>query len=58
MQRTFAIDVLACPRCGGRMRLLATLEDPRAVRKILEHMGLPAEPVIARPPPPGPSPWW
>ena len=37
MHRAFAIDVLACPHCGGRLRLIATLarsrrhpEDPRA----------------------------
>jgi hypothetical protein len=29
MHRAFAIDVLACPHCGGRPRLIATLHDPR-----------------------------
>jgi hypothetical protein len=24
-QRAFDIDVLACPRCGGRLRLIATV---------------------------------
>jgi hypothetical protein len=24
--RTFGIDVLDCPRCGGRLRLLALIE--------------------------------
>ena len=28
MHRAFAIDVLACPHCGGRLRLIATLHDP------------------------------
>jgi hypothetical protein len=28
------IDVLACPDCGGRLRLLATIEDP-ALAEIL-----------------------
>jgi len=28
MQHTFAMDVLAYPRCGGRMRVVATIEDP------------------------------
>ena len=28
MRRAFKIDVLACPRCGGRMQLIATIEDP------------------------------
>ena len=35
MQRAFDIDVLACPRCGGRLRLIATVEDPDAIRAIL-----------------------
>ncbi len=26
MARTFGIDVLACPRCGGRLRLIALIE--------------------------------
>jgi hypothetical protein len=40
LQRVFAVDVLACPRCGGRMRVLATIDDPRVVRRILTHLGL------------------
>jgi hypothetical protein len=35
MRRAFDLDVLACPRCGGRLRLLATVEDPDAIRAIL-----------------------
>jgi uncharacterized protein YbaR (Trm112 family) len=35
MRRAFDIDVLACPRCGGRLRLMATVEDPDAIRAIL-----------------------
>jgi uncharacterized protein YbaR (Trm112 family) len=35
MRRAFDIDVLACPRCGGRLRLIATVEDPNAIRAIL-----------------------
>ena len=40
MHRAFAIDVLACPTCGGRLRLIATLHDPAVIRKILAHLGL------------------
>jgi hypothetical protein len=58
MRRVFAIDVLACAGCGGRLRFLATIEDPPVVTKILAHLGLPTVgPVLtpARPPPqPGP----
>jgi uncharacterized protein YbaR (Trm112 family) len=28
MRRAFDLDVLVCPRCGGRLRLVATIEDP------------------------------
>jgi hypothetical protein len=40
MHRAFAIDVLACARCGGRLRLIATLHDPAVIRKILAHLDL------------------
>jgi hypothetical protein len=42
LRRVFAVDVLECPRCGGRMRLLATIHPPEATRAILECLGLPA----------------
>jgi hypothetical protein len=51
LRHTFAVDVFACPRCGGRMRVIATIEDPVAIRKILTHLGLPTEPPTPRPPP-------
>ena len=35
MRRAFEIDVLACQRCGGRLRFIATVEDPDAIRAIL-----------------------
>lgn len=37
LRRVFALDILACPDCGGRLRLLATTEDRAAVEKILTH---------------------
>ena len=39
MHRAFALDVLACPHCGGRLRLIATLHDRAVIRKILAHLG-------------------
>jgi len=51
MHRAFAIDVLACPHCGGRLRLIATLHDPAVIRKILAHVG-----VDPSGPSPGPAP--
>src|SRR5260370_28426588 len=32
LKRTFEIDVLACPTCQGRMRLLAMVTDPSCAR--------------------------
>jgi len=50
MARSFGFDVLACPWCGGRLRLIALIEDPRVIRRILGHLGLPTEVPAARPP--------
>jgi hypothetical protein len=54
MRRTFGVDVLACPRCGGRLRLVALIEETSVVQRILRHLGLPTDvpaPRPARPPP-------
>jgi hypothetical protein len=59
MQRSFGYDVLACPRCGGRLRLIALIEDPAVIQRILRHLGLPSDVPAARsvraPPLPFPS---
>ena len=47
LRRVWDIDVLACP-CGGRIRIIAVIESPAVIRRILKHVGLPSEsPVIA-----------
>ena len=51
MHRAFAIDVLACPHCGGRLRLIGTLHDPAVIRKILAHLE-----IAPSGPSPGPAP--
>jgi uncharacterized protein YbaR (Trm112 family) len=56
LARTFAVDVLACPKCHGRMRLLAMVEEPADVARFLTAMGEPTE-VPRRSPPRGP-PYW
>ncbi len=49
MKRVWALDVLECPRCLSRMRILAAIHPPDATRKILECLRLPsrAPPVAA-----------
>ena len=49
MQRSFGFDVLACPRCGDRLELIALIEDPKVIRRVLSHLGLPIEVPTARP---------
>jgi hypothetical protein len=51
MRHTFGVDVLSCVRCGGRMRVVATIEDPLVIRRILTHLGLPTAAPAPRPPP-------
>jgi hypothetical protein len=56
MHRAFGLDVLGCPRCGSRLRPLATISDLAIVEQILAHLGL--IPVHRSPgpaPPPGPA---
>jgi hypothetical protein len=43
LERTFAIDILACPDCGGRLRLISTITDSSVIEKILRHLDLPTE---------------
>jgi hypothetical protein len=40
MERSFGFDVLACPRCAGRMTLVALIRDSAVVGRILRHLGL------------------
>ena len=49
MRRVWALDVLECPRCLARTRILAAIHPPDATRKILDCLGLPsrAPPVAA-----------
>ena len=35
LARTFAVDVLACPRCQGRMKLLALVKGPVSIAREL-----------------------
>jgi len=60
MKRVFALDVLECPECKGRMKVIATITEPEAVRKFLGSIGVPTElPAMerARPDAPTTTPW-
>ena len=39
LARTFAVDVLTCPSCQGRMRLLAMITEPASIARYLAAVG-------------------
>ncbi len=45
MKITWKIDTLQCP-CGGRRSLVALIDQPPVIKKILRHLGLPTEAII------------
>ena len=49
MRRAFGFEVLACPRCGGRLRLIALLDESTVTQRILRHLGLPTDVPPAQP---------
>jgi uncharacterized protein YbaR (Trm112 family) len=55
MRRVFDLDVLACPRCGGRLRVIATVQDSAVVRTILAHLGRAHSTQPPGPAPPAPA---
>jgi hypothetical protein len=50
LQRVFEVAALRCPRCGGRMRVLAAITEADVARRILACLNLPT-----RAPPPARS---
>ncbi|MDP6940219.1 MAG: transposase [Planctomycetota bacterium] len=49
MKRAFEVDVLVC-ECGARREVISCIMDRTVVRRILRHLGLPAEPLATTPP--------
>ncbi len=39
LQRAFGWDLLKCPHCGGRRKMIAAIRSPSQVEKILRHVG-------------------
>ena len=38
LKRVFSIDITACDKCGGDVRIIASIEDPAVIMKILAHL--------------------
>ena len=52
LKRVFAIEIEKCEKCGGPVRIIASIEDPDVIQKILKHLGLdrPSDPRNRSPP--------
>jgi hypothetical protein len=44
LARVLKIDFETCIKCGGNMKIIAAIEDPKVILKILQHMGLATKP--------------
>jgi hypothetical protein len=43
LRRVYASDILTCPHRGGIRRLLAAIQDPDSIERVLRAMGLPGQ---------------
>jgi hypothetical protein len=48
-KQVYEVDPLICPHCGSAMRVIAFIEQPAVIEKILIHLGL--WPILAHSPP-------
>ena len=56
LKRVFDIDIKVCEKCKGPVKIIACVEDPIAIEKILRHL---REKVVSNntaQPPPGRAP--
>jgi len=38
LKRVFTIDIETCSACGGAVKIIACIEDPAVIEKILDHL--------------------
>ena len=38
LKRVFGIEIEDCARCGGKLRILASIEEPEVIATILSHL--------------------
>ena len=38
LKRVFNIDIETCNQCGGKVKVIASIEDPDVIQKILAHL--------------------
>ncbi len=57
IRKVYEADPLECPKCHSPMRIIALIDDPPVVRRILEHLGRWA-PEASERGPPAAAPTW
>ena len=50
IRKVYEVDPFLCPTCGGQMRVIALIEEPKIIDRIIRHLKLTFE--AERPPPP------
>jgi hypothetical protein len=50
IRKVYEVDPLRCPSCGGKMRIISFIEEPKTIDRIIRHLELTFE--AERPPPP------
>lgn len=53
IRKVYEVDPLACPECASQMRVIALIEDPAVIKRILSWLGLWDPPQPCGPSPPG-----
>jgi hypothetical protein len=51
LKRVFGIEIELCARCGGRLKVIASIEEPALIERILAHRrerGEEAAPPVSR----------
>ncbi len=50
LRRVFLYEVLTCPFCAGKRRVLSMVRDPASIHRILTHIGVDPSPPSRAPP--------
>ena len=49
IRKVYEVDPLICPSCGGQMKVISFIEDPKAIDRIIGHLKITFQ--AERPPP-------
>jgi hypothetical protein len=39
LKRVFGSEIERCEQCGGALKVIASIEDPEVIGRILKHLG-------------------